>query len=56
MYQFNLASWQAVGGAGTPVMWPAEEQTYRAQMLYQRVSGRWQGQWPHCGARLFGRS
>ncbi|MFI6500395.1 ubiquitin-like domain-containing protein [Nonomuraea typhae] len=55
MYQFSLASWQAVGGTGTPVMWPAEEQTYRAQLLYQRVQGRWQGQWPHCGARLFTR-
>ncbi|MFI6391406.1 ubiquitin-like domain-containing protein [Nonomuraea sp. NPDC050547] len=54
MYQFSLASWQSVGGVGTPVMWPAEEQTYRAQLLYQRVSARWEGQWPHCGARLFG--
>lgn len=53
MYQFNLAMWRAVGGTRTPNAWPAAEQTYRAQLLYQRVSGRWQGQWPHCGARLF---
>lgn len=54
LYQISLPMWQAVGGVGTPTMWPAEEQTYRAQLLYQRVDGRWQGQWPHCGARLFG--
>ncbi|MFI6325467.1 ubiquitin-like domain-containing protein [Nonomuraea sp. NPDC050556] len=53
LYQFNLAMWQAVGGTRTPNVWPAAEQTYRAQLLYQRVGGRWQGQWPHCGARLF---
>ncbi len=54
MYQFGLSMWQTVGGTKTPIDWPAEEQTYRAQLLYQRVQGRWQGQWPHCGARLFG--
>ncbi|MEU4545448.1 resuscitation-promoting factor [Nonomuraea dietziae] len=53
LYQFSLSMWQAVGGTSTPNLWPAEEQTYRAQLLYQRVAGRWQGQWPHCGARLF---
>lgn len=54
LYQFSLPMWQAVGGSGLPHVWSAEEQTYRAQLLYQRVGGRWQGQWPHCGARLFG--
>ncbi|WP_431895617.1 ubiquitin-like domain-containing protein [Nonomuraea sp. bgisy101] len=54
LYQFSLPMWQAVGGAGMPHVWSAEEQTYRAQLLYLRVGGRWQGQWPHCGARLFG--
>ncbi|MEU6999651.1 transglycosylase family protein [Nonomuraea sp. NPDC046570] len=53
MYQISLPMWVAVGGARTPDVWPAEEQTYRAQLLYQRVQGRWQDQWPHCGARLF---
>ncbi|MBE1563534.1 resuscitation-promoting factor [Nonomuraea africana] len=53
LYQFGLQMWLAVGGVSTPHVWPAEEQTYRAQLLYQRVGGRWQAQWPHCGARLF---
>jgi uncharacterized protein YabE (DUF348 family) len=53
MYQFSLAMWQAVGGMGLPSTWPAEEQTYRAQLLYQQVEGRWQSQWPNCGATLF---
>lgn len=55
MYQFSLPMWQAVGGARTPLDWPAAEQTYRAQLLYQRVGGRWRAQWPNCGARLFSR-
>lgn len=53
MYQFSLTVWQAVGGMGLPTAWPEEEQTYRAQLLYQRVGGKWQGQWPNCGNRLF---
>ncbi|MEU6718882.1 ubiquitin-like domain-containing protein [Nonomuraea sp. NPDC046802] len=53
MYQFSLPMWRVVGGMGLPSSWPEEEQTYRAQLLYQRVSGRWQGQWPNCGAYLF---
>ncbi|MGI5273440.1 ubiquitin-like domain-containing protein [Nonomuraea sp. CA-218870] len=54
LYQFSLPMWQLVGGAGLPNAWPAEEQTYRAQLLYQRFAGRWEGQWPSCGAHLFG--
>lgn len=54
MYQFSLPMWQAVGGAGLPSAWPEEEQTYRAQLLYQRVGGKWQTQWPNCGDHLFG--
>ncbi|MCF6468110.1 DUF348 domain-containing protein [Nonomuraea sp. MG754425] len=53
MYQFSLPMWAAVGGTGLPTAWPEEEQTYRAQLLYQQVGGRWQGQWPSCGDRLF---
>ncbi|GAA4091871.1 resuscitation-promoting factor [Nonomuraea soli] len=53
MYQFSLPMWKAVGGTRLPTAWPEAEQTYRAQLLYQRVSGRWQGQWPQCGAQLF---
>lgn len=54
MYRLSLPMWRAVGGQGTPGQWPAEEQTYRAQLLYQRAGGRWQAQWPDCGADLFG--
>lgn len=53
LYQLSLPTWQSVGGIGMPHGWPADEQTYRAQLLYQRVAGHWQGQWPACGARLF---
>jgi hypothetical protein len=56
LYQFSLPMWQLVGGTGMPQSWPVEEQTYRAQLLYQRVDGRWKGQWPNCGAHLFGAS
>ncbi|TDC09728.1 DUF348 domain-containing protein [Nonomuraea longispora] len=52
MYQFSTRMWEAVGGIGLPNDWPAEEQTYRAQVLYQRVGGDWASQWPTCGDRL----
>ncbi|WP_275406235.1 resuscitation-promoting factor [Cellulomonas pakistanensis] len=51
LYQFSVATWNAVGGAGLPSQASAEEQTARAQMLYNRSGA---GQWPHCGPRLFG--
>ncbi|MGP3957387.1 ubiquitin-like domain-containing protein [Nonomuraea sp. 3N208] len=54
MYQFSPSVWKAVGGMGLPSAWPVEEQTYRAQLLYQQVEGRWQGPWPSCGHRLAG--
>jgi len=50
LYQFSVATWQAVGGAGLPSEASADEQTARAQMLYNRSGA---GQWPHCGPRLF---
>jgi hypothetical protein len=53
MYQFSLPVWKAVGGMGLPSAWPAEEQTYRAQLLYQQAQGKWQEPWPSCGAHLF---
>lgn len=53
LYQFSLPTWQSVGGQGVPTEYGPEEQTYRAQLLYQRVEGRWQGQWPVCGRHLF---
>jgi hypothetical protein len=54
LYQFNRQSWATVGGSGLPSDASAAEQTYRAQLLYNRVNGRWQGQWPNCGRYLFG--
>ncbi|MGN9840669.1 ubiquitin-like domain-containing protein [Nonomuraea sp. H19] len=53
MYAFSLRMWQTAGGAGLPSDWPEEEQTYRAQLLYQQLGGRWQSQWPACGAHLY---
>lgn len=53
LYQFSIPSWASVGGSGRPSDAPAAEQTYRAQLLYKRVGGRWQGQWPNCGHFLF---
>ena len=53
LYQFSMASWASVGGSGKPSDASAGEQTYRAQLLYNRVNGRWQGQWPVCGKHLF---
>ncbi|WP_433477095.1 transglycosylase family protein [Spirillospora sp. CA-142024] len=53
LYQFSLASWASVGGTGKPSDASAGEQTYRAQLLYNKVNGRWQGQWPNCGRFLF---
>ena len=53
LYQFSLATWRSVGGTGKPSDASPEEQTYRAQLLYNKVNGRWQGQWPNCGKYLF---
>ena len=49
LYQFSLATWQGVGGAGLPSEATPAEQTQRAQALQAR-SG-W-GQWPACAAKL----
>ncbi|MGY1751807.1 ubiquitin-like domain-containing protein [Blastococcus sp. SYSU D01042] len=49
LYQFSVATWQAVGGTGLPSQASADEQTYRAQLLYNRSGA---GQWPHCGKNL----
>lgn len=53
LYQFSMATWTTVGGKGKPSDASAGEQTYRAQLLYNKVNGRWQGQWPNCGKFLF---
>ncbi|WP_432534173.1 ubiquitin-like domain-containing protein [Kineococcus arenarius] len=49
LYQFSVATWNAVGGTGLPSQASASEQTYRAKLLYQRAGA---GQWPVCGKRL----
>jgi uncharacterized protein YabE (DUF348 family) len=50
LYQFMEGTWHAVGGVGLPTDASASEQTYRAQILYNRSGA---GQWPVCGHYLF---
>ena len=47
--QFNLSSWQAVGGSGLPSDASREEQIMRGEMLKARQG--W-GAWPACSAKL----
>jgi uncharacterized protein YabE (DUF348 family) len=49
LYQFSASTWHSVGGSGLPTDYGAGEQTYRAQILYQRSGA---GQWPVCGKYL----
>jgi uncharacterized protein YabE (DUF348 family) len=49
MYQFSRQTWAGVGGSGDPAAASAQEQTYRAQLLYKRSGA---GQWG-CGSHLF---
>ena len=49
MYQFSRQTWAGVGGTGDPAQASADEQTYRAQLLYNRSGA---GQWG-CGSHLF---
>lgn len=51
LYQFRLSTWRAVGGQGLPSDASPAEQTYRAQLLFQRSD--WRTQWPVCGHYLF---
>jgi uncharacterized protein YabE (DUF348 family) len=50
LYQFMESTWRSVGGVGLPSQASASEQTYRAQILYNRSGA---GQWPVCGSNLF---
>ncbi len=50
LYQFSLSTWRSVGGSGNPIDASPSEQTYRAQILYNRSGA---GQWPNCGRYLF---
>ncbi|WP_411106954.1 ubiquitin-like domain-containing protein [Streptomyces sp. cmx-4-9] len=49
LYQFDVRTWQALGGSGRPQDAPGAEQTYRAKKLYVQ---RGASPWPHCGRRL----
>ncbi|MFJ6797798.1 ubiquitin-like domain-containing protein [Streptomyces sp. NPDC091268] len=50
LYQFDVRTWQALGGSGRPQDAPGQEQTYRAKKLYVQ---RGASPWPHCGRRLY---
>ncbi|WP_020007232.1 LysM peptidoglycan-binding domain-containing protein [Salinicoccus albus] len=49
LYQFDVQTWQSVGGSGVPSDASAAEQTQRAQMLYQDRGAQ---PWPVCGSNL----
>lgn len=49
LYQFDTGTWRSVGGHGLPTQASADEQTYRAQRLYQQ---RGRSPWPNCGRLL----
>ncbi|QIQ07045.1 DUF348 domain-containing protein [Streptomyces liangshanensis] len=51
LYQFDVGTWQSLGGSGRPQDAPASEQTFRAKKLYVQ---RGASPWPHCGRRLTG--
>lgn len=49
LYQFDRATWRSVGGRGDPADASAQEQTHRAQLLYDRAGA---SPWPRCGGLL----
>ncbi len=49
LYQFDVRTWQGLGGSGRPQDASGTEQTYRAKKLYVQ---RGASPWPHCGRRL----
>ncbi|HXH80647.1 resuscitation-promoting factor [Nocardioides sp.] len=49
LYQFSVGTWNSVGGSGMPHHASADEQTYRAKLLY---ASRGRSPWPHCGRLL----
>lgn len=48
-YQFDLPTWESVGGVGDPAQASPEEQDLRAALLYQQ---RGSAPWPFCGRYL----
>ncbi|WP_425583307.1 ubiquitin-like domain-containing protein [Streptomyces luteosporeus] len=51
LYQFDVRTWQSLGGSGRPQDASSDEQTFRAKKLY--VS-RGASPWPVCGRKLHG--
>lgn len=49
LYQFDLPTWQSVGGIGDPAATSRYEQTHRAKLLYKKRG--WQP-WPQCSVKL----
>jgi len=49
LYQFMISTWESVGGSGLPSAASAAEQTYRAELLYERSGA---SPWPYCGQFL----
>ena len=49
LYQFDVATWRGAGGSGLPHHASADEQTYRAKLLY---ASRGRSPWPTCGRLL----
>jgi hypothetical protein len=41
-----MGTWASVGGSGSPAAASAEEQSYRASLLYSRAGS---SPWPVCG-------
>ena len=50
LYQFSISTWYSVGGTGNPIDAPSTEQTYRAQLLFERSGS---APWPVCGSLLY---
>jgi TolA-binding protein len=46
LFQFDQGTWESVGGSGDPAAAPAEEQQYRAALLYSEAGS---SPWPVCG-------
>jgi hypothetical protein len=46
LFQFDQGTWESVGGTGDPAAAPAEEQEYRAALLYSEAGS---SPWPVCG-------
>ena len=49
LYQFTIGTWDGVGGTGLPSDATAADQTYRAELLYERSGS---SSWPYCGRFL----